>query len=309
MVNLIRSALNSIKLGYRIARLKLSHVNSAPTIEYNKIADSYDEHYLKYVGKSALEMFEKLQIISGQHILDLACGTGFFTHLLAEKVGNQGKVFAVDFSSSMLELNKKKAQEQNFSNIIFIQSDALSFLESLPDHSTDGVVCAWAIGFMDHRKLSQELERVVKPGGFIGLIENKASSMKDCADLLIKVMMDYPEAIVKNIDVNLPKDKKYLVKNFCQRNFLVQHAWDGSVIVPCKNGNEVVNHLMKSGGLSVLVDSLKKTIIPQFFDKFIEYANEQFAKGKDGLVKYEFCAVVGKKVYDTNVISKKVRKD
>lgn len=36
-------------------------------------------------------LWEKLPIEAGQFVLDLACGTGFFTSLLARKVGQDGK--------------------------------------------------------------------------------------------------------------------------------------------------------------------------------------------------------------------------
>ena len=291
----MKSALKLPQLIYRTAMLKLSNVNSDPTADYNAVAASYDAYYSKYLGKGALGMLEKLPIKSGQHILDLACGTGFFTHRLAETVGQQGKVVAVDLSPGMLQYNQEHATSQGISNINFVQSDALSFLSGLSDNSVDGIVCGWGICYMKHGKFLQEIERVVKPGGFIGLIENRACSLKAISDLFTKVLMDYPNAMIKNMVIHLPKDKNYLVKTFCKSSFKVQEAWDGEVTVPCKDGNEVAEYMIRSGASAGFLDALDKNLLPQIMQNFVHYADESFAKGKEVPVIHEFSALVATK--------------
>jgi ubiquinone/menaquinone biosynthesis C-methylase UbiE len=290
------SALKLPQLIYRIAILKLNRINSDPTPDYNAAAASYDAYYSKYPGKGALGMWEKLPIESGQHILDLACGTGFFTHRLAEKVGKQGRVVAVDLSPGMLQRNQENAASQGFSNITFVQSDALSFLSGLLDSSVDGIVCGWGICYMEHRKFFQEIKRIVKPRGFIGLIDNKACSLQAVYNLFTKVLLDYPNAKVKNIVIHLPKDKNYLVKTFCKNSFQVQDAWDGKVTVPCKDGNEVAEYMVKSGASAGFLNALDKQLLPQVMRNFVSYADESFTKGREVPVIHEFCALVAIKV-------------
>ncbi|MEH1924655.1 class I SAM-dependent methyltransferase [Nostoc sp.] len=288
----MKSALKLPQLIYRTAILKLSNINSDPTADYNAAAASYDAYYSKYLGQGALGMLEKLPIKSGQHILDLACGTGFFTHRLAEKVGKHGKVVAVDLSPGMLQCNQENATSQGISNINFVQSDALSFLSGLSDNSIDGIVCGWGICYMEHGKFLQEIERVVKPGGFIGLIENRACSLKAISDLFTKVLLDYPNAMIKNMVIHLPKDKNYLVKTFCKSSFKVQEAWDGEVSVPCKDGNAVAEYMIKSGASAGFLDALDKNLLPQVMQNFVRYADESFAKGQEVPVIHEFSALV-----------------
>ena len=292
----MKSALKLPKLLYRTAILKLSHNNSNPVTDYDNAAASYDEYYSKYLGKRALEMLEKLPIKSGDCILDLACGTGVFSHPLAEQVGESGTIVAVDISPGMLQQNREKAMIKNLSNINFVESDALSFLQRVSSNSVDGVVCAWGICYMNHEQLRQELERVVKPGGFIGLIENRACTLKDVSDLFTKVIMDYPEAIVKNMVLHLPKDHKYLVKAFCKNSFKALEALDDFVIVPCKNGNEIVDYMVKSGASAGFINALEKSMVNTVFQRLIEYANEGMSGGKKILVKHEFSVLIGEKI-------------
>lgn len=292
----MKSALKLPQLIYRTVMLKLSRINSDPTTDYNAAAASYDAYYSKYLGKGALEMLEKLPFESGQHILDLACGTGFFTHRLAEKVGKNGKVVAVDLSFGMLQQNQENALSKGLANITFIESDALSFLSGLSDNSVDGIVCGWGICYMEHEKFLREIERIVKPGGFIGIIENRACTLKAVSDLFTKVLINYPKAMIKNMVIHLPKDKNYLSKLFGKGSFHVENAWDGEVIVPCNNGNEVLEYMVKSGASAGFLDALDKNLKPQVLQTFVHYADESFAKGQAVPVIHEFCAIVAQKI-------------
>jgi ubiquinone/menaquinone biosynthesis C-methylase UbiE len=50
--------------------------------------------------------------------LDIGCGDGFFSILAAKKVGENGKVFAVDIDSSAIEKLKQKAVAEGLNNIV-----------------------------------------------------------------------------------------------------------------------------------------------------------------------------------------------
>ena len=286
--------LNAIKLVSRFFMLKLNQVNSDSTVGYDAVAASYDT-YSKYFEQSIAQMVKELPIKPGQYILDLACGTGVFTHPIAQKVGGQGKVVAVDLSVGMLQRNQEKAAFQNLSNISFLLSDVFSFLSGISDNSVDGIVCAWAMSHMEHGQLLQEVQRVVKPGGFIGLIEDQPNSLKDVADLFTKALIDYPDALIKNVSLNLPKNKDYLVKLLTKQRFQVQKAWEGEVVIPCHNGQEVAEYMLKSANVG-FVDALDEKFFPQVLQTFISDADERFAKGWEHPLLHKFCAIVGTKV-------------
>jgi ubiquinone/menaquinone biosynthesis C-methylase UbiE len=48
-------------------------------------------------------------IRTGDIVLDIGCGPGFFTLPVSRKVGDTGLVFAVDLQDGMLEILKEKA--------------------------------------------------------------------------------------------------------------------------------------------------------------------------------------------------------
>lgn len=291
----MQSVWNMAKLVYRTASLKLSDVPADHTADYNQAASSYDDFYSKYLGKKATEMLDKTPTVEGGRFLDLACGTGFLSHPLARRISKEGTVYAVDLSSGMLQRNKDKAAMMGISNIKFIESDVLDYLSGLPDQSIDGIICAWGICYLSHDRFFKEAERVLRSGGFIGLIENKASTLKGVSDLFRKALIDYPEALVKNVSIDLPKDKEYLAKKATKSGIQVQSTWEGEVKIPCDRGQEILDYVVKSGAASGFLDSIDRPFYSRLTDAFIRYADMEFMKGHGIEVVHEYCALLGMK--------------
>ena len=100
-----------------------------------------------------------LQLPPGSKVLDLACGTGDFCNDLLryglEPVG-------LDFSAGMLTAAKTDAP--------LVRADALCL--PIPSNSVDGVTCGFALrNFTNLEEFFEEISRVVKPGGRIGLLD------------------------------------------------------------------------------------------------------------------------------------------
>lgn len=59
-------------------------------------------------------------IRSGDRVLDIGCGPGYFTRSMARMVGDEGCVIAADLQDEMLSILKQKAQEDGLlSRIVF----------------------------------------------------------------------------------------------------------------------------------------------------------------------------------------------
>ena len=63
------------------------------------------------------ELLAALEVRKGQTVADVGCGNGFYTLKLAELVGPQGRVLAVDIQPEMLELLQARAAEKGILNI------------------------------------------------------------------------------------------------------------------------------------------------------------------------------------------------
>ncbi len=76
---------------------------------------------------------------NGQVVADLGCGSGYSTLALAELVGPEGKVYAVDFNKKSIRALEKKVEKGSYGNIESHASSAadLSFIQ---DRSVDFVL-------------------------------------------------------------------------------------------------------------------------------------------------------------------------
>lgn len=59
-------------------------------------------------------MFEKLDPQPGQKIMDIGSGSGWTSCLLAEIVGEEGKVISIEIIKELMEFGKKNTQKYNF---------------------------------------------------------------------------------------------------------------------------------------------------------------------------------------------------
>ena len=92
--------------------------------------------------------------------LDVACGTGFITRFIAQKMRC---VYGINVSVGMLEKATEYVREKGIGNIRFARSRA----EKLPflDEVFDGVTCSGALlGFPDTAEALSEMARVMKRG-------------------------------------------------------------------------------------------------------------------------------------------------
>ena len=112
--------------------------------------------------------------------MDLGSGAGLDSIIAAGRVGPQGQVLAVDFSTTMLSSMEQAVLDSGTTNVKIYHSDA----ESLPleYHSVDVALVNGIFNLNPERsKIFTELARVVKPGGCVyaeELILREAGSEK-----------------------------------------------------------------------------------------------------------------------------------
>ncbi|HTD21574.1 MAG TPA: bifunctional demethylmenaquinone methyltransferase/2-methoxy-6-polyprenyl-1,4-benzoquinol methylase UbiE [Terriglobales bacterium] len=101
-------------------------------------------------------------------VLDLCCGTGDMTlALLRQGEVLQSPIIGADFSHAMLQRAAKKTLAKN---IRLIEADALQL--PLPDERFDLVVSAFGFrNLANYDAGLQEILRVLKPGGEIGILD------------------------------------------------------------------------------------------------------------------------------------------
>jgi ubiquinone/menaquinone biosynthesis C-methylase UbiE len=116
------------------------------------------------LGSAVTEaLVEYAQPRPGMQVLDLACGTGEPGISVAQRVGPEGHVTAVDLSAELLELASRRAKGKGLENFSTQQADA----HQLPfaDRTFDLATCRFGVMFFaDPERALMELRRVLKAG-------------------------------------------------------------------------------------------------------------------------------------------------
>lgn len=111
------------------------------------------------------KLIENAKIEKGQVVLEIGCGSGFFTVEISKRVGTTGIVYATDIHPIAVRELKEKVKLLGLTNVVVQCEDALH--TTFPEQSIDmivlyGVVPAPVISLKD---LAKEMHRILKPDG------------------------------------------------------------------------------------------------------------------------------------------------
>lgn len=117
------------------------------------------------VAHVAEELSEALEILPGERVLDVACGSGNGAIAAARRAW--GNTVGADFVPALLERGRERAAAERL-EIEFVEADA----QELPFGDGEFDVTMSIFGAMfapDQEKVASELLRVTRPGGRIGM--------------------------------------------------------------------------------------------------------------------------------------------
>lgn len=156
-----------------------------------------------------LRTLSAMALRRGESVLDAGCGTGLLLEQQALAVGSQGRAEGVDSSKDMLERASERCADM--SQVQLQQGN----VETLPfeDASFDAVSCTQTLLYVENlAKALAELQRVLKPGGRIAVLETDWSGA---------ILNSHDQALTQRIfgawdlalvNPNLPKRLRPLLK-------------------------------------------------------------------------------------------------
>jgi ubiquinone/menaquinone biosynthesis C-methylase UbiE len=128
---------------------------------FNRKAAVWDENHSEKDPAKLEEMMKRLDIEPGATLLDVGSGTGVILPRLLAKIGEEGRLFALDFAEEMLKRARTKHPRKE---VYYLQADA----GAIPTRSEvfDTVVCYSSFPhFRDKPQALSEINRVTKDGG------------------------------------------------------------------------------------------------------------------------------------------------
>jgi demethylmenaquinone methyltransferase/2-methoxy-6-polyprenyl-1,4-benzoquinol methylase len=107
--------------------------------------------------------------LNGQAVLEVGCGTGFFTMPAAKLIGDAGRLVAIDVVPESVEFVSRKVQAAGLKNVCVIKADALC--TGLASESFDAVLLFGVIPspMLPLKRLLPEMQRILKLGGTLAV--------------------------------------------------------------------------------------------------------------------------------------------
>jgi len=110
------------------------------------------------------------ELRKGETVLDLGSGGGIDVLLSARRVGPSGTVYGLDMTDEMLALAKRNAGKMRAENVHFLKG--LIEAIPLPAESVDVVISNCVVNLStDKRSVYAEIQRVLRPGGRVGITD------------------------------------------------------------------------------------------------------------------------------------------
>jgi ubiquinone/menaquinone biosynthesis C-methylase UbiE len=120
------------------------------------------------------------EIQEGSHVADIGCHEGYLSIHLANKVGDEGRVYAVDVRDDRLDRLKEHLKKRELSNVSVILGDYDN--PKLPQEKLDVIIIMDTYHEMtDYKEILEHVYKALKPGGKLVILEKLKKRVKNAS--------------------------------------------------------------------------------------------------------------------------------
>ncbi len=142
------------------------------------------------MAEATQRMLEAARLKPGDHVLDIAAGTGDQSIFAARIVGPGGSILTTDISAEMLNIAARVVQQEGLTNITTRVMDAEQL--DLEDNAFDAVICRLGLMLIPHfQQALREIRRVLKPGGKLAALVWSAPENNPLFSLPLAILSKY----------------------------------------------------------------------------------------------------------------------
>lgn len=124
------------------------------------------------IEENSTLLIKNLNLKPGMQVADIGAGSGYYSRLMAKRIGN-GKVYAVDIEPEMIAFLKEKNKEEKISNIATVLCKEQTV--SLPKESMDMMLLVDVYHeFSFPYEMALSMYKSLKPTGKLVLVEFRA---------------------------------------------------------------------------------------------------------------------------------------
>jgi len=118
-----------------------------------------------------------LGLAPGMAVADVGAGTGYYAGRIAERIGGNGQVYAVDVQPQMLALLEESMRRRGVRNVQSVLGTATD--AGLPPGAIDLALMVDVYHELSHpREVLDSVTRALKPGGRLVLVEYRAEDQR-----------------------------------------------------------------------------------------------------------------------------------
>jgi len=200
----------------RVTRTKVQAKES-----YDRMSPFYDCFAGLFEQKYRNMALKRLNIARGEIVLEIGFGTGHCLKQMAEAVGDEGRVYGIDISSSVIVTSKRRLEKAGLWNRVELVCDDAMGIPFM-DNRFDAVFSSFALELFDSPEIPEvlaEVRRVLRPGGRIGIIgmsrEGEASPLLKLYEWLHQKLPQYVdcrpifvEQSMKDVDFGIQSSER-----------------------------------------------------------------------------------------------------
>src|SRR5262245_57214647 len=122
------------------------------------------------------EVMDALGAKPGRRVADIGCGFGYFTFRLAEWVGAEGKVYAVDIDEAAIDKVRRRKESEKLEQVEPILGESAD--PRLPNDLDAVLIVDTYHEFREYDRMTQAVFRALKPGGRLVIIDGEGPAGK-----------------------------------------------------------------------------------------------------------------------------------
>jgi len=256
---------------------------------YDRISTGYDQIWTSHMRDLTASLINRVNIKEEDRAIDLACGTGFATNLIAKKTND--KVIGVDKSEGMLgQAHKNYGQSCDFEN-----ADILEYLRGLPSNSLDLVTCCWGLGYSKPFAILRQIKRVLRSTGRVAIIDNSLFSIREVIYCSFLTFMEHPDKLVNLMQFRFLMGSWHLGLLFRMLNMKPLYLGNGSKSYTVESGHVAIEKLRATGAAAGFEYAANEVDQEQIFQRFAEILEEKYMKDNTITITHRYLAGIGQK--------------
>lgn len=215
------------------------HRMSSDSHEDFQEAEAYDQSNVRQI-EDGLALIKRIDPKKGDQVLDLGCGTGNITKVLADLVKPGGKVVGIDPDETRIKIAKEKYAASNIEYLV-------AGTANMPGEEYDLIYCNYVLHWVKNNEtIFRDTVKILKKDGRFSFIVLDTITQETIDKDLGWASKEFQQGYVSRLHGLSVRDVERLAATY---NFKVDYVAVGAYALKFKNADEYIEGYLVHGGL------------------------------------------------------------